>query len=110
MQPKEIGEILTRAADKWDITEGVLKQTETLTGDAVAAAMFELRYAGRQLVDAVRESVKENPDFEKVRLHVLEVEQNCHRAYHDAIDATVWYLREFLALQEKTFGVDILYE
>lgn len=110
MLNERVREILLRVASKWDHTEGLVKEAENLTGDAVGATMFELRYAGRKLVDAVREACSPSGCIETITKYCLEVEENCDRAHHDAIDAIIYYLRQSVKLSEETFGPDLLLE
>ena len=44
-------EVLQRVAAQWDKTEGLIKQAELVGGEVCTAAIFELRYAGRRLID-----------------------------------------------------------
>lgn len=100
--------ILDRAATQWDRTEALLKRVEVIDNDVFAPGINELRYAGRRLVDAVREASSESCDKSKVLAYVLEVEQFCFRAQHDCIDAIIASLDERMQLAEETFGYSLL--
>ncbi|MER8995568.1 hypothetical protein [Mesorhizobium sp. M0678] len=109
MYNDDVRDLLEKVAAKWDATEGLAKSAENIVGDAVGSVMFELRYAGRKLVDAVRESLSENPSMDAIKAHIAEVEQNCHRAHHDAVDSIIWYARSRVTIAEDTFGKDLLF-
>lgn len=101
-------DILNRAAAQWDRTEALLKRVEVIDNDVFAPGINELRYAGRRLVDAVREAQSDKSDPNRVLAYVLEVEQFCFRAQHDCIDAIIASLDERIQLAEETFGYSLL--
>ena len=84
MAEQNFDELLASMSNEWNKAEKAIKIAENINGEVVIPAIFELRYAGRRLIEAlaVRES---NPDeaFSLLR----DAKFDCHRARHDAIDA-----------------------
>jgi hypothetical protein len=90
---KEIAEIL----EKWNAIEGRLKQAEQICGEAVIPAINELRYAGRQFIDAMMIYTKENltpDDLVNIEKHLHNVRYNLMNADHDCTDAICLFFHE----------------
>lgn len=71
-------------ADQWNKAEKAIKQAEQVNDEIVNPAIYELRYSGRRVVEAVG-LFSENPDDAKKKLD--DAIFDCCRAQHDAIDA-----------------------
>jgi|GEM_PF-5091793 len=100
---------LSKIAAQWDKAEGVIKWAELLRSAAVTPAIFELRYAGRRLVDAILVAGGQalDPNLtpeEQFDTYLREVAQFCLRAQHDAIDAVVCDISKKIVLMETSFG------
>ena len=101
---------LARVAAAWDLAEHDIKNAEVVRRDLVYPAVIELRYAGRQLVHAMRiwiqyqESTfnKRNSDDLIRSLH--QSENHCEQASYDAIDATILYLSNQLYEEPRSHG------
>ena len=76
--------------DEWDKTEKWIKDGEFVVGDTIIPSINEMRYAGRQLVDACR--MAQNSHSEKARNHVLEAGANLTKARHDVVDTCISYI------------------
>lgn len=114
----DLRDTLRRAAAQWDRAERIIKQAERLGDAVVLPSINELRYAGRRLVDAINlafdpNAVAKYGDSEvkrRVAAFVHEVEQNCLRAEHDAVDASITFLHGRIGLMVETFGSRIVYQ
>lgn len=107
----EARSVLDRARDQWDKTERIIKLGETVAGEAVTPAIFELRYAGRRLIDLVRASLDGDAvNNDELHAYLVEVEQFCLRAQHDAVDGIVGHLNARLRFMEREFGVALLFK
>lgn len=71
-------------AEEWNKAEKAIKIAENIDGEVVIPAVFELRYAGRRLVEAHK--IK-STDPEGSLALLRDAKFFCHRARHDAIDA-----------------------
>ncbi len=103
--------ILQRVAAHWDGAEFVIKSAETIRGEVVLPSINELRYAGRRLVDAILVAGGKSLDQarstdEQINSFAIEAEQFCVRAQHDAVDASVLYLKNHTKLLADKFGMD----
>jgi hypothetical protein len=92
---------------EWDYTESVLKVAETTCGEVVFPSIQELRYAGRRLIDALHKMSNGGSDEDVVAL-LRDAVFDCHRARHDAIDATHAQVAGHLRLAVEYLGIDVL--
>lgn len=102
-------EQLIKIAAQWDKSEGVIKRAELLRSAAVTSAIFELRYAGRRLVDALLVAGGRLLDpsrslEDQFATYLGEVAQFCLRAQHDAVDAIVCDICGKIDHMERNFG------
>ena len=100
-------EKLNELADEWDKAEAYIKKAEGITENVTAVAIAELRYAGRRMIDAIREYQKsgESDDF---ITFADEARMFCYRAQHDAIDSCFLYLRKKLRYMQNRFGLELI--
>lgn len=88
---------LTEIVEKWNSIEERIKDAELICGEAVVPAINELRYAGRQFVDAMSIFTRGNltlADFEKIDTHIKNVQYNLMNADHDCTDAICLFFHE----------------
>ena len=78
--------------EEWDKTEKWIKDGEQINKDVLIPSINEMRYAGRQIVDACRAT--QNHDDAKATDHIQEVRRNLLRARHDVVDAVFMYISE----------------
>ena len=76
---------LNRVNSQWNKAENAIKLAEQVNGKVVNPAVFELRYAGRRMVEA--ETSRQNGDMEAACARLEDAHFDCCRAQHDAIDA-----------------------
>jgi hypothetical protein len=79
---------IAKIQEEWNKAEKIIKLAEQICGEVVFPSIMELRYAGRRIIDALH-SVCTEDDSEKVDSLLQDAEYDCHRARHDAIDASV---------------------
>ena len=84
MAEQDFDAFLEMIALEWNKAEKAIKIAENVSGEVAIPAIFELRYAGRRLIDALAARAS-NPD-EALSL-LRDAKFDCHRARHDAIDA-----------------------
>ena len=89
-------------AKRWNKVEERLKLFETHARSARTPAINELRYAGRQLVDAIAK-LKRNKNAD-VSKHVTAAEQYVQNADHDISDAGVDFFDERINGAFKKYG------
>lgn len=76
--------LVVSVSTEWNKAEKAIKHAENVDGGVVNPAIFELRYAGRRLVEALAKRL----DDEATAIALLrDAKFDCHRARHDAIDA-----------------------
>lgn len=80
---KEIEAALAEVVTEWNLAEKAVKLAEQVCGEIVNPAIYELRYAGRRLIEAIA-----LPDTDELKLRkIQDAHFDCCRARHDAIDA-----------------------
>ena len=83
-------------ADTWNHIEGRLKQAENSRRDVVHAAVNELRYAGRVIVDIWNLSLSDDADsnIELIEKKVTVAEQYLMNANHDITDGVCFVFHQ----------------
>ena len=104
---KSDGERIDSAIIFWDETEAIVKRAEHINHDMIIPAVSELRYAGRKLVDYLS-ALRCELDSQTINSHLDDFTQCCIRARHDAIDALVSYVVEYLENLEDEVGANIV--
>jgi uncharacterized protein YdcH (DUF465 family) len=99
--------------EKWNAIEKRLKEAEQICGDAVVAAINELRYAGRQFVDAMtiyaRVPLTEE-DIASLQKHLQNVRYNLMNADHDCTDAVCLFFHERVKRILDEYGLALIIE
>ncbi len=112
----DVRDTLRRATVQWNRAEGAIKLAERLRGEVVIPSINELRYAGRRLVDAMSLAVGTMPsdDTEIITIkgNILaftrEMEHNCLRAQHDAVDAAILFIHRRIDKILDEFGAALV--
>jgi hypothetical protein len=100
---------LSKIAKRWNTLEHKLKRTEQLTEGVVQAAINELRYAGRRVVDAWLVLEKPDPtdaDFQEAFELLVVANQYMSNADHDAMDAVTAFLASTIHRLASEIGMD----
>ncbi len=87
--------------DEWNKAENAIKKAEQVNGEVINPAVYELRYAGRRLVEALAE--KDNDPDKAIKL-LGDAHFDCCRARHDAIDAATAKISSDLDIATNKIG------
>ena len=103
----ELFAIYKRYLADWMSAEEIIKRAELISQEVNYPAVQELRYAARRIVDAEYAADNGKKD-EDIRWHLSEACENCRKAKHDAIDASILFVHvELDELVSKT-GLDVV--
>lgn len=98
--------LLGNIVAEWNTAEGAIKIAEQVNGEIVNPAIYELRYAGRRIVEAIVLHAK--GDDQKAERILDDALFNCHRARHDAIDAITSKIVSDMDAAKTHLGANIL--
>jgi hypothetical protein len=105
---KKAKEEIARLLEYWRQIERGIKRAEQISGKAVIPAINELRYASRQLYNAIRIFDKKRltaGDISNINKRLIIAEQYLLNADHDVIDGSVSFYRKEIIRLNKEFGV-----
>jgi hypothetical protein len=113
---KEIDDALTQLRHEWNIAERRIKKAELVrANNVVSSATFELRYAGRKLIDAL--AILQKADWrlspeekQQVLQWLADATEDCVKAKHDAIDAMLVFVTTWMERTEASIGLAGLVE
>jgi hypothetical protein len=88
---------------EWNKAEKAIKLAEQVNGEIINPAVYELRYAGRRLVEALVETDESN-----ARKLLADASFDCCRARHDAIDAATSKIVADLDIAVARIGAEIV--
>src|SRR5208283_5086123 len=103
-----VREDLARLLSHWKTIEFWIKRAEQVNKKAVIPAINELRYASRQLFQAVK--LFQNEEFSDgdksvIRKRIIIAEQYLLNADHDVCDAIVGFFDENIEYLDKRYGI-----
>jgi hypothetical protein len=98
---------LAAIAAEWLQAEADIKQAEQVCEEVVTPSVFELRYAGRRIVEAIM-LLSDGADVKTVEDVLRDAKLDCHRARHDAIDAATAKIAKDVEINNTFFGQDIV--
>jgi hypothetical protein len=113
---EKLDRLLQDLITQWNIAERRIKKAEFVRGgEVVSSAIFELRYAGRKLIDAValilHKDWKNDPKlYEDICRFLADAIEDCVKAKHDAIDAMVDFITIWFQELEDKVGLEKLVE
>jgi hypothetical protein len=95
---------------QWNIAERRIKKAEQVGGEeAVGSAIFELRYAGRKIIDCLHlllnKDLGDPEPYELICRNLADSIEDCVKAKHDAIDAMVDFITIWFSELEKQIGI-----
>lgn len=102
--------LLVELLKQWDIAERRIKRAEQVReNEIVSNAIYELRYAGRKVSDAIRLGIQDDwlNDSEvrrRIGSFLADATEDCVKAKHDAIDSMMDFITTWLYTQEKNIG------
>ncbi|MCJ2119306.1 hypothetical protein MKK65_22500 [Methylobacterium sp. J-001] len=101
---------------QWNIAEQRIKRAEQVRGnEIVAAAIFELRYAGRKIIDSIEivlnfDIANDTEKRSRVANYLADATEDCVKSKHDAIDAMLNFVTSWFDELEKKVGPKRLHE
>jgi hypothetical protein len=107
----ELDAKLAQLKQQWDIAERRIKKAENVCGQrVVTSAIFELRYAGRKLIEALHLATTEGwqsdpANRQKIGSYLDDASEDCVKAKHDAIDAMMDFVTVWFNAQENSLGL-----
>jgi len=104
-------EDFSRLLTQWTRIELWLKRAEQINGEAIIPAINELRYASRQLFNALRLFDKDPlaaNDIKKIERRITIAEQYLLNSEHDIYDSIVTFYRAVINDIEERFGRNII--
>ena len=90
---------------QWNKAERAIKLAEQVNEEIVNPAIYELRYAGRRIVEAFDLPATER---ETIINKLRDAEFDCCRARHDAIDAATSKMVAMLDAAQERLGPDVV--
>lgn len=100
--------------DSWAIVEDLIKKAKEVHPSIGIAAINELRYGGRKVIDAFiayqqqQQDNDNNINDNNINEHLIEAKLDILKARHDVIDETVNFCNaSFIWAREKIGGRDI---
>ena len=103
--PERFDPALQRVVSAWNKAEATIKLAEQVNDAIVNPAIYELRYAGRKLVEA-SECRQSDPSLASNLLQ--DAYMDCCRSRHDAIDAASSKIISDLEISVKAIGGSIV--
>lgn len=97
--------------EEWNIAERRIKKAEHVRGEEVViSAIFELRYAGRKMIDAFQLALDGDwktdlARYGNIREQLEDAREDCIKAKHDAIDAMLTFVTLWFGEIEKDLGL-----
>lgn len=107
----DIKDAIRALISEWNIAERRIKKAEQVrANNVVASAIFELRYAGRKIIDVLDSTLESSwKTDQKVRSKVLrdiaDATEDCVKAKHDAIDAMINFITTWFDATEKRLSL-----
>lgn len=114
MLDDQLDRALLELIKQWNVAEERIKKAEQVRGnEVVASAIFELRYAGRKLVDAFALALQndlkgDQASHDKVHAFLADATEDCVKAKHDAIDAMMTFITSWFDRVERSLGIAAL--
>jgi hypothetical protein len=116
MLDTELDNLFKAAIAQWNIAERRIKKAEQVQGNEVVnSAIFELRYAGRKIIDALQLILNANWQndrdvYERICRYLADAIEDCVKAKHDSIDAMIDFVTTWFDELEGKIGLKKLLE
>lgn len=101
MKKTDFDKSVVRLCDEWNHAEKAIKLAEQVNGEIINPAIYELRYGGRRVVEAL---VQKASDPDKALKLIDDAIFDCCRARHDAIDAATSKIAADLKIAVEKLG------
>jgi hypothetical protein len=99
--------LLASIAGEWLQAEADIKQAEQICEEVVTPSVFELRYAGRRIVEAIT-LLNDGAEHNRIEDVLRDAKLDCHRARHDAVDAAAAKIAKDIEINNDFFGQDVV--
>jgi len=102
---------ISRLLLQWTHVEQWLKKAEQINGEAIIPAINELRYASRQLFNAINlfdKTPLADNEITKIGRRIIVAEQYLLNAEHDIYDSIVTFYHSVIVDIEERFGRNII--
>lgn len=86
-EQNDFASLYEKICHEWNKAEEDVKRAEQVCDEVIIPSIKELRYAGRRLVQALELNAR-NGDKAEIEKLLNDAAFDCHRARHDAIDAS----------------------
>jgi len=116
MLDAELDRLFKDLIAQWNIAERRIKKAEQVQGNEVVnSAIFELRYAGRKIIDAMqlilsKDWQNDTEIYEQIRRYLADAIEDCVKAKHDSIDAMIDFVTTWFDELEQRIGLRKLTE
>jgi len=98
-------ELISDIRKEWNKAEKAIKHAESIDGEVTNPSVFELRYAGRRLIEAL--DCRGQDEARSIAL-LRDALFDCHRARHDAIDAATSKMAGDLGVATEYLSATVL--
>lgn len=105
---EEASKELAKVRAEWNEAEAAIKLAEQVSGKIIDPAIYELRYCGRRIVEAI--SLADEGNHIECLKRLQDAHFDCCRARHDAIDAATSKIAADLEIAVAKLGPEILLE
>jgi hypothetical protein len=111
MLDDKLDNALAELIRQWNIAETRIKKAEQVRdNEVVTSAIFELRYAGRKIIDSIDLCLKhdiaaDSAIYERVHGYIADATEDCVKAKHDAIDAMMNFVTLWFRRTEESLGL-----
>ena len=102
---------VSRLLSRWKTVEISIKQAEQISSEAQIPAINELRYASRQLFNAIVLIDKidlSQDDKDKINKRITVADQYLYNAEHDIADSITTFYRQVITDVEARFGRNVV--
>lgn len=96
-------DLLLELSKEWNRIERRAKEIESFRGEAIVAAINEMRYAGRRIVDFLA-LANDEASSDAARDHLIVAKTYLINADHDLTDSVIFVMHQRISATEKKYG------
>jgi preprotein translocase subunit Sss1 len=111
MLTEKLDNLLRELIVQWNIAEERIKKAENVrANEVVASAIFELRYAGRKMIDAFDIILNDKGNLgakkdDRIIAYFADATEDCVKSKHDAIDSMINFVTDWFNKVENSIGL-----
>lgn len=98
-------QLLSELSKEWNRIERRAKEIESFRGEAIVAAINEMRYTGRRVIDFLA-SQEDETARANAHEHLIVARTYLMNADHDLTDSVIFVVHQRVSLAEKKYGRD----